>query len=96
MDTTTRTSTTDTVDTNIYKLDIDRIKREASEIVELIAQPDNDYNKIKEKYSSFVKVYPIIFRNIINKTMSIEEIHVLLDTFNTAQMHFINNTKHAK
>jgi hypothetical protein len=87
---------TDTTDTNIYKLDIDRIKREACEIAELISQPDNDYDKIKEKYVAFVKVYPIIFRNIINKTMSIEEIHVLLDTFNTAQMHFINNTKHVK
>lgn len=86
----------DTEDTNIYKLDIDRIKREASEIANLINIPDNNHNTLSVKYSEFVTAYPLIFKNLINKTMSLEEIHILLDTFNTAQMHFINNAKNVK
>jgi hypothetical protein len=87
---------TETNNKNIYKLDIDRLKSEACEIADLMTQPDNNADTIKKKYKEFAEIYPIIFRNIINKTMSIEEIHVLLDTFNTAQMHFINNTKPQK
>jgi hypothetical protein len=79
--------------TNVYKLDIDRIKREVCEIIELIAQPDYNCDQIKEKYSEFVETYPIIYKNIVNKSMTLEEINILLDTFNTAQMHFINNTR---
>ncbi len=84
--------TTDT-SKNIYKLDIDRIKREVGEIIELTAQPDYNCDEIKGKYCEFVQTYPIIYKNIINKSMTLEEINVLLDTFNTAQMHFINNTR---
>jgi hypothetical protein len=85
----------DTNDTskNVYKLDIDRIKREISEIIELISQPDYNGYEIKEKYREFVETYPLIYKNIINKTMTLEEINILLDTFNKAQMHFINNTR---
>ena len=99
MDTTGTTNTptdTTTSNKNVYKLDIERIKRDACEIVELLTRPEPSHNGIMEKYAEFIEVYPIIFRNIINKTMSIEEIHVLLDTFNTAQMHFINNTNTQK
>ena len=78
---------------NVYKLDIDRIKREVCEIIELTIQPDYNSDEIKEKYCEFVQTYPIIYKNIINKSMSLEEINILLDTFNTAQLHFINNVR---
>ncbi len=78
---------------NVYKLDIDRIKREVSELIELTTQPDYNCDEMNKKYSEFVETYPLIYKNIINKTMSLEEINILLDTFNTAQMHFINNTR---
>ena len=78
---------------NVYKLDIDRIKREVGEIIELTSQSNYNCDEIKKKYSEFIETYPTIYKNIIEKTMSNEEINVLLDTFNTAQMHFINNTR---
>jgi DNA polymerase III delta prime subunit len=78
---------------NIYKLDIDRIKREVCEIIELHAQPDSNLDCIKEKYCEFIETYPLIYKNIVNKTMTADEINILLDTFNTAQTHFINNIR---
>jgi len=74
---------------NLKQINICKIKKEAKEIYDLVKK-----GKVKDlhtKYSNFSLAYPFLFTNIIEKKMSIEEVNVLLDTFNIAQNHFIDN-----
>jgi hypothetical protein len=73
----------------IYKVDVEKIKKDAKEISE---SSDSKHNLIK-KYDQFFELYPTLFDNIFDKKMSYEEVAVLLDTFNIAQKHYINSQK---
>jgi hypothetical protein len=74
---------------NLKQININKIKKEAKEIFDLVEK--GKINGIHNKYSNFSLAYPLLFTNIIEKKMSIEEVNILLDTFNIAQNHFIDN-----
>jgi hypothetical protein len=74
---------------NLKVINISKIKKEAKELADLVEQ-----GKTKDlhlKFSNFSLAYPLLFTNIIEKKMSSEEVDILLDTFNRAQNHFIDN-----
>jgi hypothetical protein len=74
---------------NLKIINISKIKKEAREIFDLVEKGKK--KGLHEKYSEFSLAYPVLFTNIIEKKMSIEEVDILLDTFNIAQNHFIDN-----
>jgi hypothetical protein len=73
----------------VMRINIPLITTEAKKIAEQVEK--GNILGLHETYSSFYKAYPILFKNLVEKTMTIEEVIVLLDTFNRAQNHFINN-----
>jgi hypothetical protein len=73
----------------LMRVNVSIIKSEAKKIAEHV-EKGNTLN-LHETYSSFYKAYPILFKNLLEKTMTIEEVIVLLDTFDRAQNHFIDN-----
>ena len=76
---------------NLIRINIQQIKDEAKSISEAVENGNID--GLEEKYHSFLLAYPILFKNLIDKKMSFEEVDVLLDAFNRAQNHFIDNFK---
>lgn len=76
-------------DNELYRLDVEKVKADAKEIVLWI---DSGITKgLEIKYKKFHDNFPIFFKNLVEKKMSIEEAEVLLDTFNRAQETFLNN-----
>jgi len=73
----------------IYRVDIDKIKAEAREINECVQSGLTA--GLEKKHKKFIESFPIIYDNIINNKMSIEEIDVLLNTFSIAQEQYIKN-----
>ena len=75
----------------LMRIDVDTIKREAREISTYVEK--GKIGGLTKKYQKFHDNFPILFKNIVEKTMSIEEVEVLLDTFNRAQEHLIQNSQ---
>lgn len=73
----------------LKQINIAKIKEEAKEISIWIESGVR--NGLSEKYSNFSRAYPVLFKNLVENKMSYEEIEVLLDTFDRAQNHFIDN-----
>ena len=76
---------------DLLRIDVPKIKQEAKKIAEQIEK--GNALGLHDKYDSFYKAYPVLFKNLIEKKMTIEEVIVLLDTFDRAQNHFIDNYK---
>ena len=73
----------------MYRLDVEKVKADAREIVMWV---ESGITKgLEVKYRKFYDHFPIFFKNLLEKKMSIEEAEVLLDTFNRAQETFLNN-----
>jgi hypothetical protein len=75
----------------IKRIDIEKIRNEATEISKLIDKSNFDVNKLKIQYNSFFKAYPILFDNLISKKMTLEELNILLNTLANAQEHFFKS-----
>lgn len=73
----------------LMRLDIEKVKKEAKEIDLWVKTGVT--TGLAQKYKMFHDNFPILFKNIIEKKLSIEEVVVLLDTFDRAQDHFIQN-----
>ena len=74
---------------NLIRINTQKIKDEAKSISEAVENGTID--GLEEKYNSFLLAYPVLFKNLIEKKMSFEEVDVLLDAFDRAQNHFIDN-----
>jgi hypothetical protein len=70
-------------------INIVKIKQEAKEISKQVEK--GKITGLNEKYSNFSNAYPVLFKNMIEKKMTFEEVDILLDTFDRAQNHFIDN-----
>ena len=79
---------TDT-DNTLIRIDITKIRDEAKLISKAVEK--GNINGLEDKYNCFYLAYPILFKNLIEKKMSFEEVDVLLDAFDRAQNHFIDN-----
>lgn len=73
----------------LIRINIAKIKQEAKEISKQVEK--GIITGLKEKYSDFSSTYPVLFKNMIEKKMTFEEVDILLDTFDRAQNHFIDN-----
>ena len=73
------------------RINISKIRNEANEIGKIIDKDNFDVNKLKIQYNSFFKAYPILFDNLVNKKMTLEELNVLLNTLDNAQEHFFKS-----
>lgn len=74
----------------MYQIDIEKILNDVKEII-VWNDAGQSVTQIKEKYSEFVSVYPVIFKNIIEKKMAYEEVEVALKAFERAQSSLFNN-----
>ena len=74
---------------NLIRIDIPKIRKEAKSISKSVEK--GDLNGLEDKYNCFFLAYPILFKNLVEKKMSFEEVDVLLDAFDRAQNHFIDN-----
>jgi hypothetical protein len=74
---------------NLIRIDIPKIRHEAKLISKQVEK--GNISGLEDKYSCFYLAYPILFKNLIEKKMSFEEVDVLLDAFDRAQNHFIDN-----
>lgn len=77
----------------IKRINIDKIRKEAKDICKLVDNKNFDINKIKKEFNTFFLAYPILFNNLVEKKMSIEEFDILLNTLENAQEHFIKSIK---
>jgi len=73
----------------LMRLDVEKVKKEAKEIDLWVKAGVT--SGLAQKYSMFYTNFPILFKNIIENKISIEEVDVLLETFERAQEHFIQN-----
>jgi hypothetical protein len=73
----------------LIRINIAKIKQEAKEISKQVEK--GIITGLNEKYSNFSSTYPVLFKNMIEKKMTFEEVDILLDTFDRAQNHFIDN-----
>jgi hypothetical protein len=73
----------------LIRINIAKIKQEAKEISKQVEK--GIITVLNEKYSNFSSTYPVLFKNMIEKKMTFEEVDILLDTFDRAQNHFIDN-----
>jgi hypothetical protein len=81
----------DDTENNLIRIDIPKIRKEAKLISKKVEKGNLD--GLEDKYNCFYRTYPILFKNLIEKKMSFEEVDVLLDAFDRAQNHFIDNFK---
>ncbi len=77
----------------LKSININKIRKEAHDICKLIDKKNIDINKIKNEFNTFYLAYPILFNNLVEKKMSIEEFDILLNTLETAQDHFFKSIK---
>jgi len=75
----------------LKRINITKIRNEANEIGKLIDKDNFDINKLKNQYNSFFNAYPILFNNLVNKKMTLEELNILLNTLDNAQEHFFKS-----
>jgi hypothetical protein len=75
----------------IKKINISKIRNEANEIGKLIDKNNCDINNLKNEYNSFYMAYPILFDNLINKKLTLEELNIILNTLENAQEHFFKS-----
>ena len=73
------------------RINIEKIRNEAKEISKIIDENYFDVNKLKNDYNSFYMAYPILFDNLANKKMTLEELNILLNTLANAQEHFFKS-----
>ena len=73
----------------LMRLDVEKVKKDAKEI-ELWVKSGITQG-LDKKYKMFYSNFPILFKNIVEGKISIEEVDVLLETFDRAQDHFIQN-----
>ena len=73
----------------LIRINIAKIKQEAKEISKQVEK--GKITGLKEKYTDFSSTYPVLFKNMIEKKMTFEEVDILLDTFDRVQNHFIDN-----
>ena len=80
----------DNVPEEDFRVDVGRIKREVGELSVLVEAgiPTRD---LERKYASLRKAYPVLFKNIVNRTMSLEEMNLLLNAFADAQEKSFGN-----
>jgi hypothetical protein len=85
-------SVVNNVDDNseLKKINISKIRNEANEIGKII-EKNYDINKLKNEYNSFYMAYPILFDNLVNKKLTLEELNVILNTLDNAQEHFFKS-----
>ena len=74
---------------NLITINVNKIKNEAKELFDLVDKGQKE--GLQTKFNNFSLAYPVLFTNIVEKKMTIDEVNVLLDTFNIAQNHFIDN-----
>ena len=77
--------------TEYKRININKIRNEADEISKLIDKNNYDINKLKTQYNSFFLAYPILFNNLVDKKLSLEELNILLTTLDNAQEHFFKS-----
>ncbi len=77
--------------TEYKRININKIRNEADEISKLIDKKNYDINKLKTQYNSFFLAYPILFNNLVDKKLSLEELNILLTTLENAQEHFFKS-----
>ncbi len=65
-------------------VDVDRIKREVSELSVLV-EAGIPERELERKYMSLNRAYPVLFNNIVSRKMSLEEVNLLLNAFADAQ-----------
>jgi hypothetical protein len=73
----------------LIRINIAKIRQEAKEISKQVEK--GKITGLNEKYSNFSSAYPLLFTNMIEKKMTFEQVDILLDTFDRAQNHFIDN-----
>lgn len=73
------------------RININKIRNEAIQISKLIDTNNFDINKLKIEFKSFFLAYPILFNNLVDKKLSLEEFNILLDTLENAQEHFFKS-----
>jgi hypothetical protein len=76
-------------DNNLIRINITKIREEAKLISKAVEK--GNLIGLEQKFNCFYLAYPILFKNLIEKKMSFEEVDVLLDAFDRAQNHFIDN-----
>jgi hypothetical protein len=79
---------TDT-DNTLIRINVTKIREEAKLISKAVEK--GNLTGLEDKYNCFYLAYPILFKNLIEKKMCFEEVDVLLDAFDRAQNHFIDN-----
>jgi len=77
--------------TELKRINITKIRNEANEIGNLIDKPNYNIDELKNKFNSFYNAYPILFNNLVDKKMSLEELNILLNTLDNAQDHFFKS-----
>ena len=75
----------------LKSININKIRKEAHDICKMINKKNIYVNKIKNEFNTFYLAYPILFNNLVDKKMSIEEFDILLNTLETAQDHFFKS-----
>ena len=77
--------------TELKRINITKIRNEANEIGNLIDKPNYNVDELRNKFNSFYNAYPILFNNLVNKKMSLEELNILLNTLDNVQDHFFKS-----
>jgi hypothetical protein len=72
------------------RVDVDRIKREVSELSVLV-EAGIPVRELERKYVSLNRAYPVLFKNIVSRKMSLEEVNLLLNAFADAQEKSFGN-----
>lgn len=75
---------------NDLRVDVERIKREVSELSVLVGA-GIPARELERKYVSLNKAYPVLFKNIVSRKMSLEEVNLLLNAFSDAQEKSFGN-----
>jgi hypothetical protein len=75
----------------LKRINITKIKNEAKLIAKKIEKPNFNLESLKIEYNSFYNAYPILFNNLVNKKMTLEELDILLNTLDNAQEHFFKS-----
>ena len=77
--------------TELKRINITKIRNEANEIGNLIDKPNYNVDELRNKFNSFYNAYPILFNNLVNKKMSLEELNILLNNLDNVQDHFFKS-----
>jgi hypothetical protein len=78
-------------DDNLMRINVSKIRAEASEISAYVESGISNKLELSKKYQTFSKAYPTLFNNLVDKKLSFEELDVILNTLDNAQEHFIKN-----